>query len=71
MSEKDDLTPKINLIDRTCELSNKNVQQNNLNNLITDNNKNRLLYIDDNTSSNTHKIQERHPNSSKSEESLK
>jgi hypothetical protein len=71
MSDKDDLTPKINSGERHYEISNKNVQQNNLNNLITDNNKNRLLYVDDNTSSNTHKLHERQANSSKSEESLK
>jgi len=74
MSAKDDdITPKINSLERPLqpeEIININVG-NNLNNLNTDNNKNRLMYNDDNTSSNTHKIQERFPNPSKSEESLK
>ena len=66
MSAQEDITPKINNLEREII----NVQQNNLN---TDNNKNRLLYNDDNTSSNTHKMQERNPNpsNSNSEESLK
>ena len=61
----EDLTPKISSLERPQEFI--NVDQNNLN---IDNNKNRLMYNDDNTSSNTHKINER-PISSKSEDSLK
>lgn len=64
-----DITPKINNLDRgDIPQEIINVHQNNLN---TDNNKNRLVYNDDNTSSNTHKIQEIYPKPSNSEESLK
>ena len=59
-----DLTPKIRSLERPQEII--NVHQNNLN---TDN-KNRLLFNDENTSSNTPKINEINPISFKSEESL-
>lgn len=63
MSELE-ITPRILNLDNKS-LDSLNVQQNYLNN-----DKNRLFYNDDNTSSNTHKISERNTGTSKSEKSL-